>query len=284
MDEQLPLFNNPDCDRTRAKHPMPAPDSAGLFDFPGVLDIAYRRNCVVSGGSPVSLNAVGQKVTRIESITYNRKERSGVVRKDTAGVTLTAIAPGLWDPVSIIAACSRARGLPVYEVDLATAKPKNEGGLDEIKIARICAADSLRPYLSRPSKYMRDIERENVVLPPLNGEILQYMREGWIADPPGRMVQAGAGEPTWAFKQVLFSGALATTNKLCKSYHWRKAARTLQDVGLLDVTPGPHGGLVRAVCTWTQLAYLRPVTVKAGHLADDDEYGLACLAAGLPVG
>jgi hypothetical protein len=27
---------------------MPAPDSAGLFDFPGVLDITYRRNCVVS--------------------------------------------------------------------------------------------------------------------------------------------------------------------------------------------------------------------------------------------
>jgi hypothetical protein len=33
---QLPFFNNPNTDRTRAKNPMPAPDSDGLFDFLGV--------------------------------------------------------------------------------------------------------------------------------------------------------------------------------------------------------------------------------------------------------
>jgi hypothetical protein len=98
------------------------------------------------------------------------------------------------------------------------------------------------------------------------------------------MERATAGDPTWAFMLVLWSEASSGDPSRSNSYAWRKAVRTLQDVGLLDVTPGPRGGLVRAVCRWTPLAYLPPVVRTAGPLDADDEHALACLAEGLPVG
>jgi len=221
---------------------MPAPDKDGFFDLLGVKALAGRRGCKVKKLSELGLQVA--RDARFVDIYGGLR-----VRKNTGGATLTAISPGLWDPVSIIAACSKARGLAVCEIDMAVAKPKNEGRLDELKIARICAADSLQPYVSRRS-------RNHYRVP---------------------------GEPTWDFKLVMRSAESSETRELFRSnsYAWRKAVRTLQDVGLLDVTPGPRGGLVRAVCRWTPLAYLPLVTRTAGPLDDADEHALACLAAGL---
>lgn len=271
MESQGQLFNNPNTDRARAKNPMPPPDKDGLFNYAGVCALAHRRDCTVRKLSDLAAEVVGA-------------ERVHVPEKDRT-ITLTAIAPGLWDPVAIIAACSQARGLEAYDVDRATAKPKNDGGLDEIKIARICAADSLRPYLTKESRYLQaDGNPNNIMMPP-NGEMQRLNREGYgVVDVPG-MQRAGAGDPTWAFNQVLWSASNCHHGNGARSnsYAWRKAVRTLQDVGLLDVTPGPRGGLVRAVCRWTPLAYLPPVVRTAGPLDDADEHALACLSEGFPV-
>jgi hypothetical protein len=265
MEEQGQLFNNPNCDRARAKNPMPEPDKDGLFDFLGVSAIAKRRECTVKRLSDLAIDVVGPSRT---------------VPETHRTVTLTAIAPGLWDPVSIIAACTRARGLQVFEVDRATAKPKNEGRLDEIKIARICAADGLRPYLSKASMYLQDA---GGFMRPPNAGMQALIRDGWgVVDVPG-MDHAGAGDPTWAFRMVLWSAASIGYPSRSNSYAWRKAVRTLQDVGLLDVTPGPRGGLVRAVCRWTPRAYLPEIPVMPETLHSDDAHALACLAEGAPI-
>jgi hypothetical protein len=244
---------------------LPAPDKDGLFDFPGVKAIGRRRDCKAVEVSDLQIDIIKPSAVSV------REPR----------VTLTAIAPGLWDPVSIIAACSKARGLEVFEVDRATAKPWNFNGLDEIKIARICGADSLRPYLSKTSRYLQnETDRVHVTRPP-NNEQVALVRQGYmVIDDEQGMKHAGAGEHTWAFKQVLASAEAGVRELLRCGYAWRKAVRTLQDCGLLDVKPGTRGGLVRSVCKWTPLAYL-PVTTKvAGALHDDDEHALSCLAEG----
>jgi hypothetical protein len=170
---------------------------------------------------------------------------------------------GLWDPVSIVSACTRARGLQVFEVDRSTAKPKNEGRLDEIKIARICGADGLRPYLSRKSN------------------LIQRNAENFAPPNLGVMVARGVpGGQTWSFQQVLWSER--NDDARANSYAWRKAVRTLQDVGLLDVTPGPRSGLVRAVCRWTPLAYLPEIAPAPMEIHPDDDHALDCLAHGAP--
>jgi hypothetical protein len=267
---QLNIFNNPNCDLVRARNSTPAPDADGLFDFLGVSAIAGRRECTVKRLSDLALDVVG-----------SWRGQSTEVRTQT----LTATTPGLWDPVSIIAACTRARGLKVFEVDRATAKPKNEGLLDEIKIARICGADGLRPYLSKASRYMRNEQRQNNIMLPPNRAMQEMGREGWQAEVDPGMRHAGEGEPTWAFKQVLFSEIFDHNgrSKHFNSYAWRKAVRTLQDVWLLDVTPGPRGGLVRAVCRWTPRAYLPEIPVMPEALHADDEHALDCLAEGAPI-
>ncbi|MEO8883116.1 MAG: hypothetical protein ABI377_06870, partial [Devosia sp.] len=76
------------------------------------------------------------------------------------------------------AACTRARGLEVYDIDMATAKPKNAGRLDEIKIARICAADSLRPYLTRESRYLEHENTPNNIMLPPNRQMQDLLRDG----------------------------------------------------------------------------------------------------------
>jgi hypothetical protein len=112
------------CNRVRAKNKPPEPDADGLFDAAGVRDICGRRQCSVAFAS----------------------EFAATVTHKTTEVTLTAIAPGRWDPVSILKACAAACGRESFDVDESTAKPTNPWGLDEIRIAR-------RPYLSRRGKH-----------------------------------------------------------------------------------------------------------------------------------
>jgi hypothetical protein len=80
---------------------------------------------------------------------------------------------------------------------------------------------------------------------------------------------------------VLWTHLQEHTSPIVNSYAWRKAVRTLQDVGLLDVTPGPRGGLVRATC-WTPLAYLPEIAPAPMEFDADDDHALDCLALGVP--
>lgn len=101
------------------------PDRDGLFDVAGVTWLAGRRHCTVTAQSDLVLTVAAK-----------------------AAIKLVAIAPGRWDPVAILAACTRAQGRQAYEVDVETARITNPRGLDELKIARIVGADGMQPYLS----------------------------------------------------------------------------------------------------------------------------------------
>ena len=240
---QLNLFQTPA--RDRAKLAAPTPDADWLFDYSAVTDIAYRRGCAARKLSDLAIEVTGPQ--------------NHVAPKS---VTLTAIQPGKWHPVPILKACSEANGRESFAVDMATAKPSNLGGLDEIRIARIVAADGIRPNLVRKSWYWKKNERPHDIL----------------------VRRATAGEQTWALKMILQSADDVDLRWRTASYDWRRGARTLSDVGLLDVILGPRGGLVTAICTWTPLAYLpAPAPRKDTELNSDDDYALACLGAGLPV-
>jgi hypothetical protein len=59
----------------------------------------------------------------------------------------------------------------------------------------------------------------------------------------------------------------------------------MHDVGLMRVTPGPRGGLVKATCKWLPPAYSPPLAArKDTKWCDTDDHALARLAAGLPKG
>lgn len=159
------VFATPQSNCARRKNrPLP-PDADGLLDADCASVICGRRQCWFEPEG--ELFAVVQfKETRIK---------------------LTAIAPGKWEPVAVLAACTRAHGGPVYEVDYATAKPTNSDGLDEIKIARVVGADGIRPYLSKKGRYFEgDI---GVWAPPERPTEMDFRD----------FSRAAIGRPTWAF-------------------------------------------------------------------------------------
>jgi hypothetical protein len=221
---------------------MPTPDADGFFDVTGVSAFARRRGCFAR-----QLSDCGIEVTNAE-------------KGSLPAVSLMAIAPNLWEPVAIVTACTRAQGLKVFEIDHRTARPKNRRGLNEIQIARICAADSLQPY--EPTGRNRRCNETQT----------------------GEEVDGGnAGGQTLMFRNVLRSERSARGGRLY-SFAWQKAVRTLADVGLLVVKPVSDFTLVRADCSWTKLAYLSTVVCGPNALDPDDKHALACLAEGLPFG
>ena len=82
------------CNHARRKNSPPVPDRDGLFDIDGVAIICGRRQCAVE---PIS-------------------EFAATVQFKQTKVTLTAIAPGRWDPVAILSACTTAHDNRIYEV------------------------------------------------------------------------------------------------------------------------------------------------------------------------
>jgi hypothetical protein len=100
-----------------------------------------------------------------------------VTHKTKQQVPLTAIAPGKWDPVSILNACSAACGRQSFDVDVATAKPTNSDGIDEVRIARIVGADGLRPYLSRQGQCRN---KDYVVANPLKSHQRRLIAAGYV--------------------------------------------------------------------------------------------------------
>lgn len=165
------VFATPSSNWARRKYrPLP-PDADGLFDAEAVTVICGRRQCFFDVAGDL-FGHVQFKETRIP---------------------LTAIAPGRWDPVAVLAACTRAQGNQVCEVDYATAKPSNPDGLDEIKIARAWAPTACgRTYRKRavfrgPVWCVASVER------PLETE-----------DGFRNTFRASAGKPTWAFRTLLW--------------------------------------------------------------------------------
>jgi hypothetical protein len=202
------------CDRLRAENPPPTLDADGLFTPASVIEFAGRRQCTVMVQSDLVLTVTAKAATSV-----------------------VAFAPGRWDPVSILAACTRAQEREAFEVDESTAEPENLNGLYEIRIARVVAADGLRPYLIRTGKYEIDDEL------------------------------AQRGMQTLAFLSLL-------SGQGREYYVVRRALRALEDVGLVVIKPGQHGGMSSAEITWTDSAYISrraPVVLDEHNALTDEE-------------
>lgn len=277
-------FNVSSCDHLREKAGKIPHDADGLFDILGVKEIARRRMCEITWVSDMFLEVAGKTWHTTPKREYDSRTVDGILRK----TTITATASGRWAGADIIRACNEACGRETFVIE-KNAKVTNQDGLDEMKIAGITGAEGVRPYLSRPSQYRRAVIQGGMmyVQRPIDGQVRQMMDQGYDMVDDDGMVRAQAGEKTWALLMVLsFTTDVGGQHKA--SYDWRRVARALWDVGLLDIKLGPNGGLSKAECAWTDLARLKaPATiapVDPRHLHDDDENGLACLAARIPFG
>lgn len=231
------VFATAAANHARRRNSPPVPDTDGLFDAEGVAVICGRRQC--------HFEVAG--------------ELFGTVQFRETRVPLTAIAPGKWDPIAILSACTRAHGGKVFEVDYATAKPTNPGGLDELRIAAVLGADGLRPYLSKTARYFEgDHGLWAPVRNPAETELVSFRR-------------ATAGKPTWAFKCVINMPDDGVPK--AGGYSLRRALRALEDAGLMSIQLGPRGGMATARCTWTARAFLAPE-----RLAPADEEAMELLA------
>jgi hypothetical protein len=251
MPEQMDLlayagYATPACNAVRRRNAPPVPDSDGLFDAAGVGEICGRRQCSVHVKSELTILITGSK----------HRDRRTPIASLPAPFVLTAAQPGRWHPVAILSACTRANGGKAYDVDpekvILISKPGRYGqNLDELKVAQVVGADGLRPFLSRPGNHHLRYSEDGtlIVQRPLNH---RNIPAGYIPIIEG--TKAASGNPTWAFLQVLCLGSLQPK----MSYEVRRALRALEDVGLVDIEPGPRGGMATATVTWTARAMMPP--------------------------
>jgi hypothetical protein len=210
------------CNHARRRNSPPVPDQDGFFDAAGVVVICGRRQC---------------------DVEFSGEFAATVARDaDDKKIPLTAIAPGRWDPVSILSACTISHNNRVSKVNPHKARFTNPSGLDELKIASIVGADGVVPYRLRGFAY----------------------------------VGPKAGDATYAFEQIVFAEQKNTGN-----YSVRRALRALEDVGLVSIKLGSRGGMATAKFTWTPLAYLPAPTLRQTPTAYDDELALEALAMGV---
>jgi hypothetical protein len=231
------VYATSSANHARRKNAPPQPDRDGLFDIDGVVTICGRRQCAVEPAGEL-FATVQFKETKIKA---------------------TALAPGKWDPVAVLAACTKAHGNRVFEVDYDKVRPSNPNGIDELRVAAIIGADGIRPYLSRKSRYF---EAAHGVWAPVARpiEAEQDFRSF-------RRVQAG--KPTWSFQALLSGHAEQRTG----DYRVRRALRALEDTGLVRIVLGPRGGMATAKVEWLPRAYL-----AAGSFAPADEAVMEMLA------
>lgn len=232
------------CNHARRLNAPPVPDADGLFDVDGVAIICGRRQCAVEPDGEL-----------FATVQFNETK-----------IKVTAIAPGRWDPVAILSACTKAHGNRVYAVDYETAKPTNPNGLDELRIARVVGADGIRPYLSRKSRYA-GLEGDSV-----RGPLIMPPRQHVL---PDTLRQVLPGHMTWSFRCVMQKDYGPDGHWLPRTsdYNVRRALRALEDAGLVHIELGPRGGMATAKVTWLPRAYLAPE-----RLAPADEEAMGMLA------
>jgi hypothetical protein len=239
------VFATPACDHARRKNGPPVPDGVGLFDAGGVAIICGRRQCQFEPAS----------------------ELFGEVRFKETKIGLTALAPGRWDPVAVLSACTRAHGNRPFDVDYDKVSPQNPDGLDEIRIARVVGADGVRPYRSKRGRH--GVLEED-------GELRMLTSPERGFDVP----RAKAGYPTWAFRHVM--GAIEDYHHRGKmsDFNARRAVRALEDAGLMHIELGPRGGLAAAKFTWLPRAYLPVPEPRQTVFEEDDEMAMEAMGAG----
>jgi hypothetical protein len=227
-------------------HAVPQSDEDWLYDLAGVTELARRRYCKIEVVSDFQLRVKRQKI-----------------------VTLDAIAPGKWEPVAIIKACTLAAARVAYDVDAALATPIREE-LDEFKIARVAAAAGLKPYLTRKGRHHRDGFH---ITRALNGQGLRLVAQGYQVVEPG-LPLAQPGQQSWNFMSLLTNYSDRDNNTV------RAALQALLDVGLITQDPTWTGLCTKSVL-WTERARKpRPAPRPMAFAADDDN-ALECIALGI---
>ena len=90
----------------------------------------------------------------------------------------------------------------IFEVDHLQARPQNPNGLDELKIARILAADGIKPYLPRPGHY--GVDQDGVLVPGTR----------WDENAEG-VKRVGKNEPTY---QLISCNVLSWGRQLFRAF------------------------------------------------------------------
>jgi hypothetical protein len=227
------------------------PDQNNLLTVHQVAGLACRRACRTIYKSDLALYILGPKMQ--------------TDRRRTQGVVVGATDVGRWSVIGVLAACCEVVGRPTYRIPVG-ARIRNPGGLDELKIARIIAADGVRPYLARPSR-----KRNGVVRP------IELRLRAQAVGVPEDMDRATAGERTWLMLKLMvipYHSQIAAKT----TYNFRRCVRLLNEVGLLETQPGKKGGLGTATHTWMPSAYLATPSERAPEIDQGDECALREIA------
>jgi hypothetical protein len=227
------------------------PDQNNLLTVHQVAGLACRRACRAIYKNDFALYILGPKMQ--------------TDRKRTQGVVVTATDFGRWSLIGVLAACCEAVGQPTYRIR-AGARIRNPGGLDELKIARIIAADGVRPYLARPSR------KRNGVVRPVDPRL-----RAQAVGVPEDMDRATAGERTWLMLKLM---AIPHHSQIAAktTYNFRRCIGLLNEVGLLETQPGEKGGIGTATHTWMPSAYLPTPPERAPEIDQGDEWALRGIA------
>jgi hypothetical protein len=233
------------------------PDENDLLTVRQVAGIAERRACTAIYKSEIAIEIVGPDFRTVGD-------------RRTTVVTATDLAR--WPLINVLAACREAVGQPHYRIPVG-ARIRNPGGLDELKVARIIAADGIRPYLARPSQHMVTEQRDGVMR-PIDPRLRAIAIA--IAAPPG-MNRAVAGEWTWLMLKLM---AIPNHQHIAAktTYQFRRCVGLLNDVGLLETQLGKKGGMGAATHTWTPAAYLPASPQPALEIDYEDEWALRGIA------
>jgi hypothetical protein len=138
------------------------PDENWLLGVHQVAGHAWRRGCEVIYSSDLALD-----------ITHPEQD----TRK---AVVATATCRGRWSLIDVLAACSEATGHRPYVVDPTKIRLQNPAGIDELRIAKLMAADGILPYRRPPHNHRwtpcmaRVMEIRDGALPPDVASKLQF--------------------------------------------------------------------------------------------------------------
>lgn len=132
----------------------PESDAFGCFDLDGVRWIASKHGIAVECGSEFFLE-----------FTTTHARRLGYGKWGIKNVRVDAIAQGKWRDIDIVAGLTAARCRQVFKV--VSMPNEQHEDVDEEKVAKLCAADGMKPYYqgARTKLFDRVMQARGGVVP-----------------------------------------------------------------------------------------------------------------------
>jgi hypothetical protein len=232
-----------------------APNANGLFTVDQVAALASKRGCSIHKAGDITIEI----------------KHPGQGRGQWKHAKIMATDRGLWHPVQIFRACREANGKPHYEVDSAKTKIQNPGGLNEMLIAQILAADGVKPYLTRRTEHIVcHAERANDFWAAEPADNFQrYIRSHFPGHCGDIRVMALPGDYSWSMIRILFRLRRAFESSEC-----RRALYALSEAGLINLTFQHRFGRNDNYnkFEWLPAAYLASVERKETFHHDDSQF------------